>query len=155
MATASGRRSPTKASCRAGGRGDERSLPEEIGGTANWDYRFAWLGPEPDEAGAVAACPHEPTRVFRWLGDAMGHLGGVPLQIMYRAEGERRLDEYELGNLTGYRDSRPVRAGNAGWQQRQLDVLGEVVFVAALLRDQLEPFDTATVELLRAIADEA
>ncbi|WP_100497644.1 glycoside hydrolase family 15 protein [Geodermatophilus chilensis] len=133
------------------------SLPEELGGELNWDYRFAWLRDVSLTLQAlwVAACPHEADRFFDWLAAAVGHVGEAPLQIMYGVEGERDLTEHTLGHLTGYRGSRPVRVGNDAWKQRQLDVLGEILFAAHLLRDQLRPFDEPTRDLLVTLADQA
>ena len=133
------------------------SLPEELGGELNWDYRFAWLRDVSLTLQAlwVAACPHEADRFFDWLAGALGELGDRPLQIMYGVEGERDLTERTLGHLRGYRDSAPVRVGNGAWQQRQLDVLGEVLFAAHLLRDQLAPLEEPVQEMLAALADQA
>jgi GH15 family glucan-1,4-alpha-glucosidase len=106
-------------------------LPEALGGERNWDYRFCWVR---DSAltlrallkGGVTA---EAERFFNWLVDA---IGGAPsqVQIMYGIRGERRLTEVELDWLTGYSGARPVRVGNAAYNQFQLDVYGE--FAAAL-----------------------
>jgi GH15 family glucan-1,4-alpha-glucosidase len=132
------------------------SLPEEIGGSLNWDYRFAWLRDVSLTMQAlwVGACPHEAGRFFDWLAGAIGELGDKPLQIMYGVEGERDLTEHELTHLRGWRDSRPVRVGNDAWKQRQLDVLGEVLFAARLLREQLT-FPEQVQEMLRALAEQA
>jgi GH15 family glucan-1,4-alpha-glucosidase len=132
------------------------SLPEEIGGSLNWDYRFAWLRDISLTMQAlwVAACPDEAGRFFDWLAGAIGELGDKPLQIMYGVEGERDLTEHELTHLRGWRNSRPVRVGNNAWTQRQLDVLGEVLFAARLLREQLA-FPEQVREMLRALADQA
>ncbi len=133
------------------------SLPEELGGGLNWDYRFAWLRDVSLTLQAlwVAACPHEADRFFTWLAGALGQLGDKPLQIMYGVEGERDLTEHALDHLAGYRNSRPVRIGNDAWKQRQLDVLGEVLFAAHLLRDQIRAFDERVQELLVGLADQA
>jgi GH15 family glucan-1,4-alpha-glucosidase len=133
------------------------SLPEELGGTLNWDYRFAWLRDVSLTLQAlwVAACPHEADRFFDWLTAAVGHVGGAPLQIMYDVEGERDLTEHTLDHLAGYRGSRPVRVGNDAWKQRQLDVLGEILFAAHLLREHVTPFGEATRDLLVTLADQA
>ncbi len=133
------------------------SLPEKIGGDWNWDYRFAWLRDVSLTLQAlwVAACPHEADRFFDWLAAAVGQAGEAPLQIMYGVEGERDLTEHTLDHLAGYRDSRPVRVGNDAWRQRQLDVLGEILFAAHLLRDQLTPFSQPTRDLLLTLADQA
>ncbi len=132
------------------------SLPEEVGGQLNWDYRFAWLRDVSLTMQAlwVGACPHEAGRFFSWLAGAIGELGDKPLQIMYGVEGERDLTEHELDHLRGWRNSRPVRVGNDAWKQRQLDVLGEVLFAARLLREQI-PFTDEVRELLLALAEQA
>ncbi len=132
------------------------SLPEDVGGSLNWDYRFAWLRDVSLTMQAlwVGACPHEAGRFFAWLSGAIGEVGDKPLQIAYGVEGERDLTEHELGHLRGWRDSRPVRVGNDAWKQRQLDVLGEVLFAARLLREQIT-FTDEIRELLRALAEQA
>ena len=134
------------------------SLPEKLGGNLNFDYRFAWLRDLSLTIRAlwVAACPDEADRLFRWIADACGRLtAGERVQIMYGVEGERNLAEHELAHLPGFRDSRPVRIGNAAWDQEQLDVLGEVLDAVEQLRDQLGELDEPTRELLVALANRA
>jgi GH15 family glucan-1,4-alpha-glucosidase len=104
------------------------SLPEQIGGERNWDYRFCWLR---DATLTLLAFLNggylDEARAWRvWLLRAAA---GDPaaLQIMYGVAGERRLTELTLDWLPGYEESRPVRAGNAASQQFQLDVYGEVL----------------------------
>jgi GH15 family glucan-1,4-alpha-glucosidase len=132
------------------------SLPEEIGGASNWDYRFAWLRDASMTLNAlwVGACPDEAQRYFGFMARA----AAVPadadhVQIMFGVQGERDLTEHELDHLRGYRDSAPVRVGNDAWRQKQLDVLGEVLESAYLLRDQLGEFDELTRTFLRELAD--
>lgn len=104
------------------------SLPEQIGGSRNWDYRFCWLRDATLTLLALMnAGYYGEARAWRdWLLRAAA---GAPaqLQIMYGLAGERRLIEYELPSLPGYESSRPVRIGNAAHDQRQLDVFGEVM----------------------------
>lgn len=104
------------------------SLPEAIGGTRNWDYRFCWLRDATLTLLALMnAGFYEEARAWRdWLLRAAA---GAPsqLQIMYGLAGERRLTEYQVGWLPGYEGSRPVRIGNAAHHQLQLDVFGEVM----------------------------
>ncbi|MYW66615.1 glycoside hydrolase family 15 protein [Streptomyces sp. SID8379] len=111
------------------------SLPEEIGGVRNWDYRYCWLRDSTLTLGALLSAGYvEEAEAWRdWLLRAVA---GNPadLQIMYGLAGERRLPEQELGWLDGYRDSRPVRTGNGAVQQVQLDVYGEVVDSLAVAR---------------------
>ena len=135
------------------------SLPEVAGGEGNWDYRYAWLRDLSLTLRAlwVSACPEEAERFFYWIDRAGGScLSGGQLQIMYGVEGERDLTEHTLGHLEGFRDSPPVRVGNDAWSQRQIDVFGEVVGSAHILRDQLgETFDPVTARLVRSLADRA
>ena len=134
------------------------SLPEKMGGELNFDYRFAWLRDLSLTIRSlwIAACPDEANRLFRWIADASGHLGeSGRVQIMYGVEGERNLAEHELVHLPGFRDSRPVRIGNAAWDQEQLDVLGEVLDAVEQLREELGELDEPTRELLVALANRA
>ncbi|MFF9690944.1 glycoside hydrolase family 15 protein [Streptomyces sp. NPDC014623] len=104
------------------------SLPEEIGGVRNWDYRYCWLRDSTLTLGAMISAGYvEEAAAWRdWLLRAVA---GDPadLQIMYGLAGERRLPETELPWLSGYENSAPVRTGNAAVRQRQLDVYGEVI----------------------------
>lgn len=133
------------------------SLPEEPGGSANWDYRFGWLrdGSLTLKALWVAACPDEAQQFFDWITLSAGALGDGHLQIMFGVGGEHDLTEHELGHLSGYAGSRPVRIGNDAWNQKQLDVLGEVFECAWVLRDQLGELPTQTRNFLVAVADRA
>lgn len=103
------------------------SLPEELGGSRNWDYRYCWLRDATFTLMALMeAGHHDEARAWRdWLLRAVA---GDPedLQIMYGLAGERTLDERELDWLAGYERSAPVRIGNAASGQFQLDVYGEV-----------------------------
>jgi GH15 family glucan-1,4-alpha-glucosidase len=103
------------------------SLPEQLGGERNWDYRFCWLR---DATMTLLAFMNlgyfeEATAWRNWL---LRSVAGNPeqVQIMYGLAGERRLLEYELTWLAGYEGARPVRVGNAAASQVQLDVYGEV-----------------------------
>jgi GH15 family glucan-1,4-alpha-glucosidase len=104
------------------------SLPEQIGGVRNWDYRYCWLRDATLTLLAFLRAGYlEEARGWReWLLRA---IAGSPndLQIMYGVGGERRLTEVELPWLGGYESSRPVRIGNGACDQLQLDVYGEVV----------------------------
>jgi len=133
------------------------SLPETMGGELNFDYRFAWLRDLSLTIRALwlAACPDEPARLFDWLSHSAGHVRHELIQIMYGVEGERDLTEHLLEHLSGFRGSAPVRVGNAAWEQQQLDVLGEVLDAAHLLRDQLGELAEPTRQLLVALADRA
>jgi len=132
------------------------SLPEILGGAANWDYRYAWLRDASLTLRAlwIAACPHEAGRYLDWMASAVGHQRDRPVQIMFGVEGERDLSERELDHLAGYGDSRPVRVGNAAWRQRQLDVMGEILEAAHVMRERLE-FEAPTAAFLCDLADRA
>jgi GH15 family glucan-1,4-alpha-glucosidase len=133
------------------------SLPEELGGDLNFDYRFAWLRDLSLTVRSlwIAACPHEPRRLFDWFATAAGRNGGELVQIMYGVEGERDLTERTLDHLDGYRGSRPVRVGNDAWRQKQLDVLGEVIEAAHILRDHLGDLNGPVQDMLVTLADRA
>jgi GH15 family glucan-1,4-alpha-glucosidase len=104
----------------------------------------------------VASCPDEPSRYLDWIARALGRLDGSNVQIMFGLDGERDLTEHTLEHLSGFRDSRPVRVGNDAWRQRQLDVPGEVLDSAYLLRDYLDDEVRGPVrELLVGLAEHA
>jgi len=111
------------------------SLPEDPGGSRNWDYRFCWLRDATLTLQSLLACGYtEEAAAWReWLLRAVA---GDPadLQIMYGLDGTRRLPETELTWLAGYEGSKPVRTGNAAAPQLQLDVWGEVLDGLALTR---------------------
>lgn len=133
------------------------SLPEEVGGTRNYDYRYGWLRDFAFTMNAlwVGACPDEADRLFGWLARSAGRIDRPPLPIMYGIEGERWLAERSLHHLRGYRGSRPVRIGNDAWRQHQLDVLGEIMVAAYRLRRQLGQLDDELREMLVGVADTA
>ncbi len=133
------------------------SLPEEVGGKLNWDYRFAWLRDLSLTMRAqwVAACPDEADRLFRFIARAGGSFAGENVQIVYGVEGERDLTERTLDHLSGWRNSKPVHVGNDAWDQVQLDVLGEVLDAACLLKDQLGDLDEEMQSFLTGLADRA
>src|SRR5437588_5448922 len=123
------------------------SLPESVGGERNWDYRYTWVRDASLtlEALWVAACPDEANRFFAWMAAAAAaRVRETDLQIMFGVGGEHDLTERSLPHLAGWRDSRPVRIGNGAWNQRQLDVYGELLSAARRLRDQLGTLDQAT-----------
>jgi GH15 family glucan-1,4-alpha-glucosidase len=121
------------------------SLPEEIGGERNWDYRFCWLRDSTLTLYALleSGFTDEAKAWREWL---LRCVAGSPegMQIMYGVAGERRLTEFELPELRGYEGSNPVRVGNAASEQLQLDVYGEVMdsFYQAR-RKGLEKLDAA------------
>lgn len=111
------------------------SLPEQLGGVRNWDYRFCWIRDATFTLFSLmeAGYTEEAKAWSEWLLRAVA---GDPsqLQIMYGAAGERGLPEIELKHLSGYENSRPVRIGNAASEQFQLDVYGELMDAMHLAR---------------------
>ncbi|MGW7415505.1 glycoside hydrolase family 15 protein [Streptomyces sp. NPDC054863] len=104
------------------------SLPEEIGGVRNWDYRYCWLRDSTLTLGSLVSAGYL-DEAAQWRDWLLRAVAGDPadLKIMYGISGERRLPELELPWLAGYEGSSPVRIGNIAADQFQLDVYGEVV----------------------------
>ena len=104
------------------------SLPEDFGGSRNWDYRYVWLR---DAALTLEALVHHGYKqeAQAWRQWLLRAIAGDPadVQIMYGLAGERRLTEWEVDTLPGYEGSTPVRIGNAASEQYQADVFGEVM----------------------------
>ncbi|MGH6838320.1 MAG: glycoside hydrolase family 15 protein [Methylocella sp.] len=104
------------------------SLPEQLGGSRNWDYRFCWLRDATFTLLALmnGGYAHE---AMRWRGWLIRALGGEPalVQVLYGLGGERNIPERTLPWLSGYGGAKPVRAGNAATGQLQLDIYGEVL----------------------------
>jgi len=111
------------------------SLPEQIGGERNWDYRYTWLR---DAAFTLYALIRlgfvdEVEAFIAWLkGRLSDDAQRGPLQVMYGIDGRQKLDEQTLDHLQGYKHSRPVRIGNAAYKQLQLDIYGEMLDSAYL-----------------------
>ena len=110
------------------------SLPEDIGGVRNWDYRYCWLRDSVLALEALLAAGYTDEALGLPRLPAARRRPGTraKIQIMYGIGGERRLTEFELAELPGYEGSKPVRVGNAASEQFQLDVYGEVIGVAYL-----------------------
>ncbi|MYT01983.1 glycoside hydrolase family 15 protein [Streptomyces sp. SID5469] len=130
------------------------SLPEQLGGIRNWDYRYCWLRDSTLTLDALlSAGYHEEAADWRdWLLRAVA---GDPadLQIMYGLSGERRLPEFELPWLPGFGDSVPVRIGNDAAKQLQLDVYGEVIDSLSLARCSGLPAKPHMWQVQRALMD--
>jgi GH15 family glucan-1,4-alpha-glucosidase len=120
------------------------SLPEQLGGGRNWDYRFTWIR---DAAFTIFALlrlgfTEEAASFSGWLRDRFRermHAGSGPLQIMYGIDGRTDLTEETLDHLEGYRGSAPVRVGNGAADQLQLDIYGELVDSIYLFNKYGEP----------------
>jgi len=133
------------------------SLPEELGGVRNWDYRFTWLRDSSLILYALQLVGYheEATDFFEWL-DRLCIPCGNELQIMYRIDGGSDLPEVTLDHLEGYRGSRPVRVGNAAFGQKQLDIYGEVIDAAYLYHERMRrPVRPELWDTLRYMADQA
>jgi GH15 family glucan-1,4-alpha-glucosidase len=130
------------------------SLPEQLGGVRNWDYRYCWLRDATFTLSALMlAGLAEEARAWReWLLRAVA---GQPrqMQILYGVAGERRVTEQELDWLGGYEGSRPVRIGNAAVHQFQLDVFGEVMDTLYLGRHIGLESDEAAWDLQQALLE--
>ena len=111
------------------------SLPEQIGGVRNWDYRYCWVRDATFTLYALMLGGYT-AEAAAWRDWLLRAVAGKPsqLNIMYGLAGERRLTELELGWLPGYEGSAPVRTGNAAWEQFQLDVYGELLDAMYLAR---------------------
>lgn len=130
------------------------SLPEEIGGVRNWDYRYCWLRDSALALEALLAAGYtEEATSFRDYLLRVGTGDPSEIQIMYGVGGERRLTEFELDDLPGYEESRPVRVGNAASEQFQLDVYGELAAVTFLGLEQLGQIQGRVWPRWRAIVD--
>ena len=134
-------------------------LPEGVGTSRTWDYRYTWVRDASLTLRGlwVAACPDEAAPFFAFFARAAGTqlARGLPLQIMFGVGGERDLSERELTHLTGWRGSAPVRVGNGAWTQRQQDVYGALLDAAYRLREYLGDLDEATRALLVAAVETA
>ncbi len=134
------------------------SLPEQLGGERNWDYRYTWIRDAAfslygllrlgftDEAAAFMSWLTDRTRDWK-----IGPSG--PLQIMYGIDGRAELEEFELTHWSGYRDSAPVRIGNGAAEQRQLDIYGELIDSVYLYNKHGAPIFHETWGSLRRIVD--
>jgi GH15 family glucan-1,4-alpha-glucosidase len=130
------------------------SLPEELGGSRNWDYRYCWLRDATFTLQALMSSGFvDEARAWReWLLRAVA---GDPadLQIMYSVDGARRLPEYELTWLAGYEGAAPVRIGNGAAHQYQLDVWGEVLDGLHVAREAGLAASADAWDLQRALMD--
>jgi GH15 family glucan-1,4-alpha-glucosidase len=132
------------------------SLPEAIGGMRNWDYRYTWIRDAAFTTYAFLRLGYtsEAARFIEWLQHRAGEPGeNGPLQVMYRVDGSHDLVEEELTHLKGYRDSRPVRIGNAAFHQLQLDIYGELIDAIYLYNKYASPISWDLWQYLVTLLD--
>lgn len=132
------------------------SLPEEIGGERNWDYRYAWLRDASLTLNALFYLGHieEALGFFNWLVTLCAKCG-AKAQTLYDIDYEHPVQEQILDHLKGYRNSQPVRIGNAAYAQLQLDVFGEVLEAAYNYLDMGGYISRRTWESLESFVDAA
>ncbi|MGW3889093.1 glycoside hydrolase family 15 protein [Micromonospora chokoriensis] len=115
-------------------------LPEEIGGTRNWDYRYTWIRDTSFSVHALLGLgfTEEATRYTEWLDERVREAGdhAAPLKITYRVDGSSDLTEETLDHFEGYRGSGPVRIGNGAADQLQLDIHGEALYALHVASEQ-------------------
>lgn len=134
------------------------SLPENIGGVRNWDYRYCWLRDAALTTRALVSLGfyEEANAFLSWLLHST-RLTWPRLQVLYSVYGEHRLNEIDLPWLEGYARSAPVRVGNAATKQFQLDVYGEVLSAVWQLAEHVDRFDGETrtfiLDLGRAVSE--
>ncbi len=131
------------------------SLPEEIGGERNWDYRYTWVRDTSFTLQALFNLGHlsETEGYIRWIEKLLSEHGAGKMQIMYGLRGEQDLPEQELDHLDGYKGSRPVRIGNGAADQKQMDIYGELMDAALKLSDYVGKIDAKVWPFLQGVCD--
>ncbi len=131
------------------------SLPEEVGGERNWDYRYTWVRDTSFTLQALFNLGHlsETEGYIRWIENLLAEYGAGKMQIMYGLRGEEDLSEQELDHLDGYKGSRPVRIGNGAADQKQLDIYGELMDAALKLSDYAGKIDAGVWPFLQGVCD--
>jgi GH15 family glucan-1,4-alpha-glucosidase len=132
------------------------SLPEWIGGSRNWDYRFNWIR---DAAYTVYALERiglfdEASNFMSWIDDRFAEAAeDPPLQTVYAVDGQRDLHERTIDQLEGYRGSSPVRVGNDAFKQLQLDIYGALIDAVYLFNKYARPIKGALWRDVRRLTD--
>jgi GH15 family glucan-1,4-alpha-glucosidase len=132
------------------------SLPENIGGVRNWDYRYTWLRDSTFTLYALIRLGFvdEAEEFIEWLKGRLGDdAQRGPLQVMYAIDGKQKLEELTLAHLSGYEKSSPVRIGNAAYQQLQLDIYGEMMDSIYLANKYGDPISYAGWRDVQRILD--
>lgn len=131
------------------------SLPEEIGGVRNWDYRFNWLRDAGFTVQALSSLGNSEgaTEYFDWFMDLCQADDPEKIQPLYGLHGESDLEEKELEHLDGYRNSRPVRIGNGAKDQTQLDIYGELLLAVDEVLQLGRDLDDEEWDAVRAIVE--
>jgi GH15 family glucan-1,4-alpha-glucosidase len=132
------------------------SLPEDLGGVRNWDYRYVWLRDAVFTVYALVriGLTQEADRFMRFLEDRCREPDpGAPLSVMYAVDGRHMRQERELPHLAGYKGSRPVRVGNGAYDQLQLDVFGELLDAVYLYNKDVRPISYDLWSHLRRITN--
>lgn len=143
---------PTGAICAAA----TTSLPEQLGGVRNWDYRFCWVRDSAMSAAALVrlGSPGHAMKLLDWLNGIMEDVGNPErLRPIYTVRGSELGPEGEISEMSGYGNSRPVRVGNGAGQQVQLDVFGVVADLIAVLAESGAPLTPEHVHLMDAMVE--
>lgn len=133
------------------------SLPDQIGGERNWDYRFSWLRDSGLLLDALQQLGYhdESKKFIDWLGKLMS-VHDHKLRIMYCIDGQQAPDEHSLPHLEGYRESRPVRVGNGATDQTQIDIYGHIIDAVVLCFERMpREISDQLWEDLKRLADHA
>jgi GH15 family glucan-1,4-alpha-glucosidase len=130
------------------------SLPEMVGGSRNWDYRYCWLRDAAFTLNALLANGYT-DEALAWHGWLLRAVAGTPadMQILYSVTGERRLQEIDIPWLPGYAGAAPVRVGNAASEQFQLDVYGELMDTLHLARCAGLPTEPHAWQIQKVLMD--
>jgi GH15 family glucan-1,4-alpha-glucosidase len=130
------------------------SLPESLGGSLNWDYRYTWIRDTADLVNALhqLGFEDEVDGFLRWVRLAHDR-HPEQFQIMYTIDGDERVPEYVLDDLEGYRGSKPIRIGNAAAEQVQLDIYGELLNTAHTAFQARRQLSKPRREILLAVLD--